>query len=320
MARLRLKIELNPGGVGVRLDKLAKISEEIEKFLRSLAQDCGTTITLGEWLAKDFYDGSFGSSVEFVKNVEPPAANKFNRGLRFFSRFRNGHLPPEYSPATVRQFIEIGDVIDTDEVVRLGIFDDPDSDEPTWEAITKLIIRNVDAVFHEEFKYEGALQGKLGTWYKDSNYFNLRDLASNSLIKCFYRPEMYDAIYRLYDDKDAVVNLTGTVTAGRVSGQAQEMRVVWARSYTPLSGSEYNRLFCLAPDLTGDMTAADYIDKMRTNDDTSPRRAQTSRSARQQVAHVILELLDDWDRIAADDLQRRSLSLPLRPLTEIFRS
>jgi len=268
MARLRLKIELNPGGVGVRLDKLAKISEEVEKFLRSLAQDCGTPISPGEWLAKDFYDGSFGSLIEFVKNVETPSAAKFNSGLRFFSRFQNGYLPPDYSPTTVRQFIEIGDVIDAGEVIKVGVFDDTDAidEEPTWETITKLVTRNIDAVFHEEYKYEGALQGKLGTWYKDSNYFNLRDLASGSLIKCFYRPEMYSIVYILYDDKDAVVNLSGTVTAERVNGQVKEIRITWARSYTPLSESEYNKLFGLAPDITDDMTTPDYIEKIRTDD------------------------------------------------------
>jgi hypothetical protein len=271
MARLRLRIELNPGGVGVRLDKLAKISDEVEKFLRSLALDCGAFISPGEWLAKDFYDGSFGSAVEYVKNVEPVAARKFNTGLRFFSRFRNGQLPPDYSPATVRQFIDIGEVIDADEVVRLGIFEDIESsnelEEPTWESITKLVTRSVDEVFHEEYKYEGALQGKLGTWYKDSNYFNLRDLASGSLVKCFYRPDMYETIYGLYEDKDAVVNVTGGVTAERISGEIREVRVTWARSYTPLSESEFNRLFGLAPDLTGDMTTSDYIDRIRRDDD-----------------------------------------------------
>lgn len=272
MARLRIKIELNPGGVGVRLDKLAKISQEVEKFLRFLAQDCGTPVVPGEWLAKDFYDGSFGSVVEYVRNVEPPEALKFNSGVRFFSRFKNDYLPPEYSADTIRQFIEIGDVIDSDEVVKVGVFDDVESDisgnsDPQWEQITKLVTRNVEAVFHEEYRYDGVLQGKLGTWYKDSNYFNLRDLSSGALIKCFYKIEMYDQIYGLFVDKDAVVNLTGQIVAERASGAVKEMRIAWARSYTPLSDAEFNKLFGLAPDLTGELGTAEYIDKLRSDGD-----------------------------------------------------
>lgn len=270
MARLRIKIELNPGGVGIRLDKLAKISEEVEKFIRSLANDCGTEVSPGQWLAKDFYDGSFGSVIEYVNNVEPPAARKFNTGIRFFSRFRNGHLPPDYSADTIRQFIEIGDAIDTDEKIKLGVFEEVELEEvegraPEWEEVTKLVTRNVDAVFHEEYRYEGALQGKLGTWYKDSNYFNLRDLSSGLLVKCYYKADLYDQIYALYSDKNAVVNLSGHIVAGRVSGQVTEMHITWARSYAPLSESEFNRLFGLDPDLTGELGTADYIDRLRSD-------------------------------------------------------
>jgi hypothetical protein len=265
MARMRIKYELNPGGVGVRLDKLAKISEEFEKFLRSLAQDCGVTVSIGDWLAKDFYNGSFGSTVEYVQNVEPAAAIEFNEGIRFFSRFRNEHLPSTYSPTTIKQFIEIGGAIDADEKIKVGVFEDVDADneEPVWEQITKLVTTKVDAVFHDQYRYDGALQGKLGTWYKDSNYFNLRDLASGSLIKCFYPTDMYETIYGLYLDKDAVVNLSGMVTANRVTGQIEEMRITWAKSYAPLSAREYNKLFGLAPDLTGDLTTDQYIDRIR---------------------------------------------------------
>jgi hypothetical protein len=267
MARMRIKYELNPGGVGVRLDKLAKISEEFEKFLRSLAEDAGAKVAIGEWLAKDFYDGSFGSQVEYVRNVEPHVAIKFNEGIRFFSRFRNGHLSSAYSPTTIKQFIEVGDVIDTAEKIRIGVFDNVEEDggEPHWEEITKLVTRNVDAVFHESYRYDGALQGKIGTWYKDSNYFNLRDLASGLLIKCFYPSEMYEHIYALYDDKDAVVNLSGMIVADRGTGQVNEMRVTWAKSYAPLSDHEFNKLFGLAPDLTGDLTTQEYIDRIRSN-------------------------------------------------------
>ena len=268
MARLRIKIELNPGGVGIRLDKLAKISEELEKFLRSLAIDCGTPIVAGDWLAKDFYDSSFGSSVEYMGNVETPAAIKFNNGLKFFSNFRNGRLPDEYSAATVKNFIDIGEVIDPDEAIRLGIFYDVEAagdQSIVWEKITRIETRNVDAVFHEEYRYEGALQGKIGTWYKDSNYFNLREALSGTLIKCFYGADMYDQIYRLYDDKEAVVNISGHVTAERATGQVTAVRVTAAKSYAPLNGAEFRRLFGLAPDLTGDMSSADYIDKMRSD-------------------------------------------------------
>lgn len=268
MTRIRLKIELNPGGVGVRLDKLAKISTEIEKFIRLLASDAGATPQPGELLAKDFYEGSFGSVIEYVHNVDPLAAVKFNQGLRFFSDFeQSDYINGEYSAATVRQFIEMGTVIDNDEVVRLGIIEpDAKNDHAEWKSITKITTLNVDAVFNQEYNYDGALQGKLGTWYKDSNYFNLRELSSNELVKCFYGVGMYDQIYRLFEDKEAVVNLSGAIKADRSTGRIKEVRVNWAKSYPKLSDSEFNRLFGLAPDLTGDLSTTEFIDKIRDGD------------------------------------------------------
>jgi hypothetical protein len=119
-----------------------------------------------------------------------------------------------------------------------------------WKSITKLTTLNVDAAYNQEYRYDGALQGKLGTWYKDSSYFNLRELSSAELVKCYYRLDMYDQIYRLYEDKDAVVNVSGRVVMDRATGRINEVRLNWAKSYTPLSDSEFNRLFGLAPDLT----------------------------------------------------------------------
>jgi hypothetical protein len=77
---------------------------------------------------------------------------------------------------------------------------------------------------------------------------------------------MYDQIYRLFEDKDAVVNVSGDVKADRATGRIKEMRVQWAKSYPKLSDAEFNRLFGLAPDLTGDQSTSDFIDKMRDGD------------------------------------------------------
>ena len=41
MARLRIRIELNRGGVGVPLRKFANLVDEAKKFLRLLAEDIG---------------------------------------------------------------------------------------------------------------------------------------------------------------------------------------------------------------------------------------------------------------------------------------
>jgi hypothetical protein len=140
------------------------------------------------------------------------------------------------------------------------------ADKADWASITKITTLNVDAVFNQEYNYDGALQGKLVTWYKESNYFNLRELSSNDLIKCFYESEMYGSIYRLFEDKDAVVNLSGAIKAARSTGKIKEVRVHGAKAYPRLTDSEFDRLFGLFPDITGDISISDFINKMRNGD------------------------------------------------------
>ena len=49
MARLRIRIELSRGGVGVPLRKLASVIAESQKFLNLLTEDVHVDKRNGEW-------------------------------------------------------------------------------------------------------------------------------------------------------------------------------------------------------------------------------------------------------------------------------
>lgn len=269
MARIRFKIELNPGGDGVRLDKLAKITGELEKFLRQLAQDSGIEIKPEEWIARDFYDGSVGATIEYVgENVPPPVAHDFNVGLTFFTSFRPERAAQlrQYSADTLKRFIDLGDVLDAGEVVKLGLMEG-DRLTPDWQEISKRATLDVDDAVRDEIAYEGSLQGKLGTWYKESNYFNLKDLSLNAIVKCFYHAAKYDEVYSLYQDRDAIVHISGLIRAERASGRPKEIRLTDIKHYPRLSDHEFSRLFGIAPNMTGGTSTTEYLDRLRQEDD-----------------------------------------------------
>jgi len=54
MSRLRVRIELNRGGVGVPLDKLASVVQQAQAFFRMLGDDVHIDQRQGEWLGFDF--------------------------------------------------------------------------------------------------------------------------------------------------------------------------------------------------------------------------------------------------------------------------
>lgn len=274
MTRLRIKLELNPGGDGIRLDKLANISGELEKFLRNLAVDCGVTSDPGEWVAREFYDGSMGAVVEHVRTVDPAAAVKFNAGVRKFANFQperdvfNG----EFSESTIRQFVEIGAKLDTDEIVKIGLYDDfSDSDissEIEWEQIAKRTTIDVEDATLKPIYYIGSIQGRLGTWFKESDFIYLRDAVFGVLVRCNYRSEMYDTIYRCYKDKNAVIHVHGRIKSDRLSGNPKEINVEKIERFDRLSNDEFEGIFGSDPNFTKGISIDQFLNRMRSDGDT----------------------------------------------------
>lgn len=267
MSRLKVKLELNPGGDGVRLDKLANISGELEKFLRSLASDCGVNVQLGEWIARDFYNASVGALIEHVGTVDPAATLKFNAGIRRFTTFNrdSDDFDGEYSETTIRQFVEIGTKLDTDEVVKIGLprEEDDGSSDFEWNQIVRRKTIEVEEATLRPIYYIGSIQGRLGTWFKESDYVNVRDSVFGVLVKCHYRPNMYDIIHRSYRDKSAVVHVTGRIKSDRLSGHPKEIHADQIESYDRLSDVEFAGLFGSAPLLSEEESAIDFLDRIR---------------------------------------------------------
>src|SRR5260370_42659970 len=73
MARLRIRMELNRGGVGVPLHKLASVVNEAQKFFRMLGDDVHIDTGAGEWLGFDFDNKSLNFTAEYVG---PPAVSQ----------------------------------------------------------------------------------------------------------------------------------------------------------------------------------------------------------------------------------------------------
>ena len=102
MARLRIRIELNRGGVGVPLHKLASVVEQAQKFFHMLADDVHVDQTKGEWLGFDFEHESLNFTAEFVGPVTPEQVSAFQAAFDGTTSLRR---------ATISQFAGIADAI-----------------------------------------------------------------------------------------------------------------------------------------------------------------------------------------------------------------
>ena len=130
MSRLRIRMELNRGGVGVPLHKLASVVDEAQKFFRMLGEDVHIDNGSGVWLGCDFDNKSLNFTAEYVGPVEPAQVREFYAAFDGVTLLRR---------ATIAQFARIANSIDEDELIGFGLYQNDQESEPSeWRSLSKL--------------------------------------------------------------------------------------------------------------------------------------------------------------------------------------
>jgi len=128
MARLRIRIELNRGGVGVPLRKFANLVDEAKKFLHLLAEDIQIDQTKGNWLGFDFGNESLNFTAEFVGPVTVAQVAAFHAAFDGTTSLRR---------ITIAQFARITATIEQDERIGFGLYLSDDDNEPSeWRGLS----------------------------------------------------------------------------------------------------------------------------------------------------------------------------------------
>lgn len=128
MARLRIRIELNRGGAGVPLHKLASVVEEAQKFFHMLAEDVRVD-RQGEWLGFDFDNESLNFTAEYVGPVTAEQVDAFYAAFDGSTSLRR---------STIAQFTRIAGAIGEDELIGFGLYHSDDGGEPDeWRCLSR---------------------------------------------------------------------------------------------------------------------------------------------------------------------------------------
>ncbi len=129
MARLRVRMEMNQGGMGVPLQKLAGVAGEAHRFFNMLCEDIRIDTSKGQWLALEFDETSLSFTVEFVGPLNPVQVREFYEAF-------SGSTP--LRKATIGQFARIADSIDEDEMIGFGFYHGDDDTEPhEWRSLSR---------------------------------------------------------------------------------------------------------------------------------------------------------------------------------------
>ena len=141
MARLRVRVELNRGGVGVPLHKLASVVHEAQRFFEMLAEDVHIAQDRGEWLGFDFDNESLNFTAEFVGSVSPEQSDAFYAAFDGVTSLRR---------ATIAQFTQITEAIGEDELIGFGLYQSDQETEPgEWRCLSRRdALRIADEIQH----------------------------------------------------------------------------------------------------------------------------------------------------------------------------
>jgi hypothetical protein len=128
MSRLRVRIELNRGGVGVPLEKLASVVQQAQSFFRMLGDDVHIDQSQGDWLGFDFDHESLNFTAEFVGAVSQEQVAAFHSAFDGTTPLRR---------ATIAQFARIADAIEEDEVIGFGLYLNEGDDPGEWRCLSR---------------------------------------------------------------------------------------------------------------------------------------------------------------------------------------
>jgi len=129
MSRLRVRVELNRGGVGVPLHKLASVVHEAQRFFDMLAEDVHIATEGGEWLGFDFDNESLNFTAEFVGHVSQEQIQAFYAAFDGTTSLRR---------ATIGQFTQITEALSEDELIGFGLYQSDHEAEPAeWRCLSR---------------------------------------------------------------------------------------------------------------------------------------------------------------------------------------
>jgi hypothetical protein len=260
VAKFKVRIVLNRGRHGAPLAKLGRISEQAEKFLRSLAADCRVNTRAGEWLAVDFKNGSVEYDAEFQGDVNVGDAQAFARNLEFLADYdaESEGLNGSVSHNTAIEYAKIGSLIDPDEVIGLGIYPGRGG-PPKWRNITYSKMASLRREMETPLPAYGAIQGILYAWFKEAREpsFQIRELSSDAIIRVSYPSALYSDVAQAVQERSTMLIVSGNMLYNQVTRLPIEMSADRIERQRMLSSAEFEAFIGSAPEFI-----ADYSDDL----------------------------------------------------------
>ena len=254
MAKLRIRFVLNKGRRGAPLGKLGRISEQAERFLRALANDCGVDAKPGEWIAADFQNNSVQFDAEYQGAVDLDVALIFERNMEILADFDPNcdRLNGVVGESTALEYAKIGSLIDPDEEIEIGIFPSRGGNlkqRTITHSKAQTLKSKVDPIHAI-----GAVQGIIHSWIKEGRnpHIRVQELSTANIVRVEYQRNQYDTISEAMKDRNAVVLVSGACSYEPTSQGIMKMSLERLERTNVLSPDNFQSLIGSFPDFEYD--------------------------------------------------------------------
>lgn len=273
---LRMEVSITKAGKGISLDSLVMISKNILDFLNNIGKDLGIIIKKGQWQASEFKDASVGYDLkrELLINDKRRYYERL-RKIMAFDPYRED-VDYTYNLDTLRAYAVIANPIIKGEKVVLSLYKNGEIDtndifeltKPKAKEINKKIGSFIAIEEPVEFEYYGGVQGIIYSWEKEADmpHLIIEDSSSGELVKCYYDNNIYSVIYKLFENKDDIIDVSGMVKLNRetekiISLSISEVAVNRDSKY--YQEGDLEKFIGCAPGLTKGLSPREYIERIR---------------------------------------------------------
>lgn len=268
MANFRIRVGINRGRGPVDYSDISSLTQEINQFLRLLGQDAGLSDDENRWTATHIKDGSF-LSTGIPGNVSAQESSRM--GMMADAILQGNSVEARdlgVREQTTLQFKKLAIKASKSVPIEFGLYKSSRARIPKWRAISVECAESLVANTQPFVDYEGAIQGVIHAWYKESSepHFDLRERAKNALVRCYYTASLYEEILKSLVVPDAQIHVAGLLRANRIDRSIESIKVRRIKKPVAFSDSDFEQFFGSAPNLTGELDSASFVASVRGDD------------------------------------------------------
>jgi ISXO2-like transposase domain len=219
----------------------------------------------GEWLARNFTNGSVHFDVEREAHISLDEAKEFNRKFEYVDLVstEKRRLNGEVKHRTLVQYTKVAKALGPHEKIAFGLYRG-DAEKPyRYANLTKRDAELLAGHLAEEVTYRGSIHGAIHDVGIEELWFHLRRSGSLDLVRCGFREPLYKEVHEACEHRHARVYIHGLITVRRVDREIIRVRAEKIKVAPRMTEDRYQSFFGADPNYTEQLSSEEFVERNR---------------------------------------------------------